>query len=117
MISDPNLSSAGIYTDLQGLTQLKAQAKQHSPQALRAAAKQFEALFIQMMLKSMREAQPAQGIFDSDQMRTYQDLFDKQISLDMADRNQLGLADMMVKQLGREMHLKSTPAAGTAGTG
>ncbi|HCB15270.1 MAG TPA: flagellar assembly peptidoglycan hydrolase FlgJ, partial [Gammaproteobacteria bacterium] len=46
--------SAFVYTDMQGLSDLRRKAQQNSPEAIRAAAQQFEAVFIQMMLKSMR---------------------------------------------------------------
>jgi flagellar protein FlgJ len=74
-------------------------ADKNDPKALEAAAKQFEALFIQQMLKSMRDASLADGAFDSDEGRMYLDMFDKQISLTMAQGKGFGLADMLVKQL------------------
>ena len=93
------INSADVYTDFQGLDKLRVAADKNDPQAMVAAAKQFEALFIQQMLKSMREASLAQGAFDSDEGRVYLDMFDKQISLTMAQGKGLGLADMLVKQL------------------
>ena len=96
--------SAFVYTDLQGLSGLRQQARQESPDAIREAAKQFEAVFIQMMLKSMRAASPSEdgGIMDSDQTRLYRDLYDQQIALSMAKQGKLGLADTIARQLGGE---------------
>ena len=95
--------SAFVYTDLQGLAGLRRQAREQSPEALREVAKQFEAVFVQMMLKSMRAASPTEdGLMDSDQSRLYRDLYDQQIALSMARQGTLGLADQLVKQLGGE---------------
>jgi flagellar protein FlgJ len=92
------IDQARIYTDLSGLESLKGQAKCNSAGAAKVVARQFEALFVQMMLKSMREATPQNGMFDSNQSRTYQDLFDKQIAMDIAQRGNLGIADLVLSQ-------------------
>jgi len=96
-----DISSAGVYTDIQGLERLRNSAKDESPDTLRAVAKQFEALFMQMMLKNMRDASLGDGIFDNDQTKFYQEMFDKQISISMSERQGLGIADMIVRQLNR----------------
>lgn len=85
--------------DFGALVGLRAQARRNSPEAARAVAQQFEALFVQTMLQSMREANNFSGMFDSSQTELYQDLFDKQISADIARRGDLGLADMLLKQI------------------
>jgi flagellar protein FlgJ len=94
------LATSGIYTDFSGLAQLRAQASEKSPEANKAVAKQFEALFLQMMLKSMREAGQSIDSGDSDQTRFYQDMFDKQIALDLASGQGIGLASIVERQLG-----------------
>lgn len=91
---------ADVYTDFQGLSELRAQAANNDNGTLRKVAGQFEALFIQMMLKSMRDASLGEGVMDSDQVKTYQTMFDQQIALDLSRRGNLGLADMLVRQLG-----------------
>ena len=98
MISNPS-----IYTDLQSLTKLRAQAQQNSPEALRAVAKQFEGLLMQMMLKSMRDASPGDGLMDSEQSDFYQGMFDQQISLTLSQGGGLGLANMLIKHLGGDL--------------
>ena len=95
------VNSGDIYTDVSSLQSLKRDAAQGSPAALTKTAVQFEAMFLQMMLKSMRQAAPSEGMFDSDQTRFYQDMFDQQIAVDMAKKRQLGIADMLVQQLGK----------------
>lgn len=95
------VSHADVYTDFQGLAALRAGARDNSEESLREIAGQFEAIFIQMMLKSMRDANLGEGLMDSDHVKTYQSMFDQQIAIDLSKRNSLGLADMMVQQLGR----------------
>jgi flagellar protein FlgJ len=87
--------------DINNLTALKVGAKQDDPAALKAAAQQFEALFVQMMLKSMRDATPQDGAFDSDQTRMYQSMLDQQLAQVMSSKGTLGLAAMIEKQLTR----------------
>lgn len=84
--------------DVQGVNQLKLDARQSSPEALKAAARQFEAVFMNMLMKSMREATPQDGMFDSEQTRMYTSLLDQQLTQNLASRG-IGLADVMVRQL------------------
>lgn len=90
--------SARLAVDTQGLEQLRNQAKHSPDQALKAAAQQFESVFLNMMLKSMREASPQDGMFDSEQTRMFTGMLDQQLAQSMASRG-VGLADVMVKQL------------------
>lgn len=99
---------ASNYTDFQGLAQLKAAAKTQSPQARQAAAKQFEAVFIEMMLKAMRAATPQHGLMDSSQTRLYQGLYDHQIAIDLAGHNALGLSKLIDRSLGGKPVTPST---------
>lgn len=88
----------GLAFDSQGLDKLKLQAKQSPDQSLKAVARQFETVFLNMMLKSMREATPQDGAFDSEQTRMFTGMLDQQLAQSMADRG-VGLADIMVRQL------------------
>ncbi|MBI3525166.1 MAG: flagellar assembly peptidoglycan hydrolase FlgJ [Betaproteobacteria bacterium] len=88
--------------DVNGLTALKRQVRENSPGAIKAASQQFEALFLQMVLKSMREATPQDGMFDSDQSRMYQSLMDQQLAQVLtAKGGGTGLAALIEKQLSR----------------
>lgn len=93
-------NAAKLAIDTQSLEQLRAQAKRSPDQALAAAAQQFESVFLNMMLKSMREASPQDGMFDSEQTRMFTGMLDQQLAQSMASRG-VGLADIMVKQLSR----------------
>jgi len=97
-MANPLDTSAKLALDTQGLEQLRAQAKHSPDQALKAAAQQFESVFLNMMLKSMREATPQDGIFESEQTKMFTGMLDQQLAQSMSSRG-VGLADMMVKQL------------------
>ena len=77
-------ADVSVATDVAGLARLKSAARERTPEALEAVAKQFESLFLEMMLKSMREAKLGEGMFDSDAGELYQGMFDKQIALDLS---------------------------------
>ncbi|USZ52063.1 flagellar assembly peptidoglycan hydrolase FlgJ [Halomonas sp. DN3] len=83
---------------MQGLARLKTSARQQDPAAAAEAARQFEAMFINMMMKSMRDAVPSSGLTDSKQTQFYQTLLDQQWSQTMASRG-IGLADQLMAQL------------------
>lgn len=89
-----------LALDTQSAGALRAQAQQDPQRALKAAARQFEALFMNMMLKSMRDATPQDGMFDSDQTRLYTSLLDQQLAQSLSAQG-IGLADVMIKQLSR----------------
>lgn len=97
---NPILSKASVYTDFQGLNKLRVQAQEHSPGALKKAAHQFESIFTEMMIKSMREATPQDGLFDSKQMQFYRGMFDHQMALTLSAGKGLGIATMLTRQLG-----------------
>jgi flagellar protein FlgJ len=77
-----------------------ARTEGNSDEALRAASKQIESLFLQMMLKSMRNASLGNGPFDSEQTKLVQDLYDQQLASDLAQTKGVGLADALFRQLG-----------------
>ena len=93
------VQSPNSYLDFAGLGRLRGQAHADSASALRETGQQFEAMFIQMMLKSMREAVPKSGLMQSGAMDSYQELYDKELSTHLAKRGMLGIADMLAKQL------------------
>ena len=99
MIDSTNLSGK-LALDANNLDRLKRAAHDNSPAALKAAASQFEALFVNMMLKSMRAATPQDGPFDNEQSRTFTAMLDQQLSQDIASRG-IGLADVLARQLSR----------------
>lgn len=95
---NPIDSSSNFALDVKDVSQLRQAARNNSPEALKATAKQFEALFMNMVLKSMRDASPQDGVFDSQQSRMYTSMLDQQLSQTMASKG-VGLADVLVRQL------------------
>lgn len=98
----PANPSAQLAIDANSLDRLRAEANKSPGKALKAAAQQFEAVFLNMMLKSMRDATPQDGVFDSQQTRMYTGMLDQQLAQSMANHG-IGLADIMVKQLGHTL--------------
>ena len=94
-----NVQNADVYTDFNGLAKLKNEAKAKTPAAILEVAKQFESVFVGMMLKSMRQVKLADGILDNKQSDFYRDMYDQQLSIHLAGERGIGLADLIVKQL------------------
>jgi peptidoglycan hydrolase FlgJ len=100
--------------DVQGFASLSAQAKA-SPQAgMKMAAQQFDAVFTQMMLKSMRDATPQDGPFDSHDSATFTSMMDQQLSQQLSKKG-IGVADAMLKQLMRNQGMQV--GGGASGSG
>ncbi|MBW8190836.1 flagellar assembly peptidoglycan hydrolase FlgJ [Neiella marina] len=98
------LGQASSFNDLASLDKLRSAAQKDKDGALREVAQQFESIFMQMVMKGMRQANAA---FESDLMNSnytdfYRDMADQQMSLNMAQQGALGLADIMVQQLNPE---------------
>lgn len=110
MINSTDLSGK-LAVDVKDINELRQAARQNSPEALKATAKQFEALFMNMVMKSMREASPQDGLFDSQQGRMYTSMLDQQISQNMASRG-IGLADVLIRQLSNTVDNPILPANG-----
>ena len=87
--------------DMNGFQRLQHNARVDPEAGVQGAAQQFEALFIQMMVKSMRDATPTSGLLESRDTTFYQSMLDQQWSQVMASRG-IGLADALVEQLHRQ---------------
>jgi len=92
-------TSANHYHDASALTRLKHVSRDNPEQAAKEVATQFEAMFIQMMLKSMRDAVPKGGLFNSNDMETYTEMADQQVAINLAKSGGIGLADVITRQL------------------
>lgn len=104
----PPQAAGSLAIDLQDLSRLRQSAQQNSPEALQAAARQFEALFLNMVMKSMREATPQDGMFDSQQSKMYTSMLDQQVSQSLASRG-VGLADVLIRQLSNQAGSPAVP--------
>ena len=94
--------STSVYHDFQGIAALKRQARLDQAGSLEQVARQFESLYIQMMVKQMRQASIGGGILDSDSTRQYQDMYDKQLALHLSEHGGLGIGDLLIRQLDSE---------------
>ena len=108
MSSPVDNSTSRSYLDFSGLGELRGQAQQNQDKALKESAQQFEGLFIQMMLKSMLEAnEPMKDEENqSHALETFENMFDKEVSLQMAKRGAIGVADFMERAVKQQ---KSPP--------
>ena len=104
--------------DPNALSSLRSKARADDPKAIQAAAKQFESLFLNQLLKSMRDAQKGdgEGIFDSNESRMYTGLLDEQLANRIANGPGIGMADMVLAQIdrSRSMAKAAEQAAGGA---
>lgn len=109
--SDSNVN----YNDFASLSRLRVDARNDSEGALNEVAKQFESVFVQMMIKSMRDASvPLQGdLFHDNQSKAYTDMYDKQLGLELTKSNGIGLADVIVRQLSPKESVTATEKVGT----
>lgn len=109
------MNSAPLHTgaafDVRALDSLKRASREDPQEGLKAAAKQMEGMFVQMMLKSMRDATFKDGLLNSQQTEMFTSMYDQQIAQEIAQKGDLGLAEMMLKQMGVE------PDEGTTSTG
>ncbi len=107
--SAANDLSQRFALDVQGFDALRAQAKNSPQEAMKSAAKQFDAVFTQMMLKSMRDATPQDSPFDSHDTATFTSMMDQQLAQQLSNKG-IGVADAMLKQLMRNSGMQAGDA-------
>lgn len=102
------------YHDVKGVDNLRRAAQSGDKGALEEAANQFEAIFVQMLLKTMRKAQEAladkDSPFNSEQVKFYRGMHDQQMAVDLSSKGSFGLAKLIVQQLGPQQE-GFTPAS------
>ena len=87
------------YHDFAGLGRLRADAARDPNAHARQAAQQFEAHFVQYLFKTMRASIERSDLFDTASSDLFQELMDKEVAAQIAQRGSLGLADMLMRQL------------------
>ena len=111
MLNNASSSAASLLSaskpqasiDGTNLNDLKRLAREDPRAAVKSAAKQFEAVFMQMLLKSMRDTEMKSGMLDSSSTEMYNSMFDSQLTQNLSKGKGLGLADMLEKQMLRQM--------------
>jgi flagellar protein FlgJ len=98
-----DLNSHHFVLDLKAAGDLRTKLKKDPQAGLHQAAQQFEGMLLQMMLKSMRDATPQDGMLDSDQTRFYTSIMDQQVAQNLSSQGKLGFAKLIEQQLGRSM--------------
>jgi flagellar protein FlgJ len=88
-----------IFNDIGYLGSLRAEAASAPNKAINEVASQFEALFVQQMMKSMRDAVPKSDLMNSDHLDTYQAMADQQMAVNLSQQGGMGIARMLVEQM------------------
>ena len=88
-----------IFNDIGYLSSLRAEAASAPNKAINEVASQFEALFVQQMMKSMRDAVPKSDLMNSDHLDTYQAMADQQLAVNLSQQGGIGIARMLVEQM------------------
>ena len=111
--SGPGVLDQRLALDVQGVDALRRTVRTSPQEGMKQASKQFEVMFMQMVLKSMRDATPSDGMFSSSQEKTYTSMLDQQLSQNLSGRG-LGLAEAMYKQLSRMADSNATNSSSAA---
>jgi flagellar protein FlgJ len=107
-------ASAGGYVDFARFGALRAGAARGGRQALGAVADEFEALFVDVMLKAARNAEIDGGMFDSNAMSTYREMLDHQLAVTLARSQDLGIGRALERDYGKLIDGDGAPAAAAA---
>lgn len=102
LLIQPEQMSPSIYSDNSSLDRIRQKAITDSPAAIKAAAKEFEAFFMNMMLKSMRQASEVIGkdsMFSSPQEKMFIGMLDEQMSVELSQKGSLGIAELITRNL------------------
>ncbi|PLZ00665.1 flagellar assembly peptidoglycan hydrolase FlgJ [Burkholderia sp. WAC0059] len=101
--------------DVQGFDSMRMAAKASPDQGVKMAARQFDTVFLNMMLKSMREATPDDGPLDSHDGDSFTSMLDQQLAQTLSSKG-IGVANAMIKQLTLNMGGKTGGAGGSSGS-
>ncbi|CAJ0809473.1 MULTISPECIES: flagellar assembly peptidoglycan hydrolase FlgJ [Ralstonia] len=112
---NPTDLTSRLALDSTGFESLKQAARTDPTGAAKTVAKQFDAIFVNMMLKQMRDASPQNGPFDSSSTKMYTSMLDQQLSQTMASRG-VGVADQLLKQMLRQANRVNPDAGGPVNT-
>ncbi len=109
-LSNLSVNSNALAADGRSLDALKLQAGKDGAGAIKEAAKQFEALFMRELIKSMREATMKSGMLDSAGGDLSADLLDQQLAVQMTGMPG-GLSEQIARQLSQRINGNDGAAA------
>jgi flagellar protein FlgJ len=89
-----------LALDVQSVDALRYTVRTSPDEGLKQVSRQFEALFMNMVLKSMREATPSSGLIENRDEKVYLSMLDQQLAQNLSGRG-VGLAEAMLAQLSR----------------
>ena len=95
-------SATDNYLDANSLNKITALSRKDNQAALKEVAKQFEALFLQQMLKTMRDTNQIfaeDNPMNSNEMQFHQEMLDQQMVLNLANGKGMGLAEVFYRQM------------------
>ncbi|MEO8411692.1 MAG: rod-binding protein, partial [Propionivibrio sp.] len=98
-----NATYQPFVLDLKAAAELRLQMRQDAAGGAKQAARQFEGMLLQMMLKSMREATAQDGPLDSEQTRFFTSIMDQQLAQNLSGSGGLGFAPLIEQQLARNL--------------
>lgn len=106
-----SVGSQTLAADVKGAQDLRAQFKTDPQAGLKSAAREFEALFLQMVMKSMRATTSQDGLMESDASRFFTGMLDQQVAQDLSRTGSVGLAELLEQQLSQQVQGTVSPPA------
>lgn len=107
-------ADSGSYSDLNRLNQLKVGDDKNSEGNMRKVAQEFESLFLNEMLKSMRSATETLGKdnpMNTSAAKQYQEMYDQQLAVSMSrEGGGIGLADVLMRQMQKNKPVEAQAA-------
>lgn len=92
-------SPTDFYLNQNQYSEMKLGARNQSSETTKAVAEQFESLFVQQMLASMRSAATVDEASQSSTVDFYQEMYDKQLAVSISKQGGLGIAKVLLQQL------------------
>ena len=106
-----DLNSINSYLDFAGLSNLRAKAKDDQESAAKEVGRQFEAMFVQMMMKSVRQANETikSDLMGSSAVDTFEEMYHNELSQVMASNDAFGISDWLVQHVNNQSVQSSRP--------
>jgi flagellar protein FlgJ len=104
MADQVSLSNFQSYNDFGALGRLKGEAAKSPNHAIKETAKQFEAHFLQQLMKTMRATVDKSDLHGQDQVQIYEEMMDKEVAMQMSKHGGIGLAKMLEAQLQKSVN-------------
>ena len=87
--------------NLEGMRNQSKFGQIDSEKDMEKVARDFESVFVNKLLESMRKAVPKSGLIDSSALDMYQSMMDQEMAKNMSERKGMGLGEMVYKDLSR----------------